>query len=63
MFSSKKLQKAAMDSLSKQIVNSLPLTRMNGENEYNIEKVLIFIIQYWKLQYKIKWIEYNDDFK
>ena len=63
VFSSDKLWKTARNSLTEQIVNFVLSIEISKHNKYEVKQILTFVIHYWKLQYRIKWISYDDDFK
>ena len=63
VFSSDKLWKTARNSLTEQIMNLMLSIEISEHDEYKMKQILTFIICYWKLQYRIKWIDHDDDFK
>ena len=44
-------------------MNFVLLIEISRYNEYKMKQILTSVICYWKLQYRIKWISHNDDFK
>jgi hypothetical protein len=37
------------------------MIKVNGEEEWEVEKILAIHMHRWKLQYKIKWVGYDDN--
>jgi hypothetical protein len=61
VFASDRLRKAATDPLSGQKPDPDPMIEVNGEQEWEVEKILAVHMHHWKLQYKIKWVGYDDN--
>lgn len=59
IFFSDKFRKTDIDSLNEQIFNSSSFIEIDDENEWTVKKVLSSWMSRNKLQYKIKWIEFD----
>jgi len=56
-----RLRKAAMNPVPGQIVDPPPPIVVDGEKEYEVERILAVRLHCRKLQYKAKWVGYDDD--
>jgi hypothetical protein len=61
VFASDRLRKAATDPLPGQEPDPGPMIKVNGEQEWEVEKILAVRMHHRKLQYKVKWIGYDDN--
>jgi hypothetical protein len=61
VFASDRLRKAATEPLPGQEPDPGPMIEVNGEQEWEVEKILAVRMHHRKLQYKVKWIGYDDN--
>jgi hypothetical protein len=61
VFHADKLRKDPSNLLPSQINKELDAIKVNGELEWEVEKILLSYVQYSKLYYKVKWKGWDID--
>jgi len=61
VFSSDKLQKAVTNFFSGQIENPPPAIEVNEKYKWEVKEILAVCLHWGKLQYKVKWVGYDND--